>query len=474
MVFNSYIFIFAFFPIIVAGYFLIGRISLKASNWFLIISSLVFYGYHNLRSMVWLAISILVTYLASMLLKKYKKSRKKVLATAIILNVLMLLLFKIPHFRTQTSDAESLFMPLAISFITFSQIAYLVNVYRKEIKSVDLCEYLLYVTYFPKLIMGPIVEPAEMIRQFSNPKNRKPDRENFIKGIRLFSYGLFKKVILADTFVKAVNWGFSHQDKLSAMDVIIVTLCFTFEIYFDFSGYSDMAWGISRIMNIELPINFNSPYHAVSIQDFWKRWHISLTDFLTRYIYIPLGGNRKGNVITGINILIVFLISGFWHGSNWAFILWGAIHGILMIYDRFADSFRSRFSKISRWICTFISVNILWLLFRADTVKQWLEMLKTMVISESTQITDSLINCFNRTEIKLILSLIFGEESINQLHSIYFQLFLLAGFVICLVPQNNYQTRKNKNLLSAVTAALAITWSILSMVSGSTFIYQNF
>ncbi len=286
MVFNSYIFIFAFFPIIVAGYFLIGRISLKASNWFLIISSLVFYGYHNLRSMVWLAISILVTYLASMLLKKYKKSRKKVLATAIILNVLMLLLFKIPHFRTQTSDAESLFMPLAISFITFSQIAYLVNVYRKEIKSVDLCEYLLYVTYFPKLIMGPIVEPAEMIRQFSNPKNRKPDRENFIKGIRLFSYGLFKKVILADTFVKAVNWGFSHQDKLSAMDVIIVTLCFTFEIYFDFSGYSDMAWGISRIMNIELPINFNSPYHAVSIQDFWKRWHISLTDFLTRYIYI--------------------------------------------------------------------------------------------------------------------------------------------------------------------------------------------
>ena len=222
------------------------------------------------------------------------------------------------------TDAVSTFiMPLGISFFTFQQIMYVVNVYSKTIEDVDVIDYLAYITYFPKLIMGPMVEPLYLIDQINDTEKRTFDWDNFAIGLKLFSFGLFKKMVLADTFTRGVTWGFGNIDAATAGDMVLTTLFYTFEIYFDFSGYSDMAVGVSKMLNIDLPINFDSPYKATSIRDFWKRWHISLTSFFTKYIYFPLGGSRKGNIRTYVNIMIVFLVSGLWHGANWTFILWG-------------------------------------------------------------------------------------------------------------------------------------------------------
>ena len=194
--------------------------------------------------------------------------------------------------------------------------------------------YASFVTFFPQLIAGPIVTHDELIPQFIDEKKKRINWDNIAKGIYIFTIGMFKKVILADTFGNAVNWGFQNIAELDTSNALIVMLAYTMQIYFDFSGYCDMALGIGKMLNIELPLNFNSPYKALRITEFWDRWHITLTRFLTKYVYIPLGGNRRGRLRTYFNILIVFLISGIWHGANWTFILWGGVHGVFVILTR--------------------------------------------------------------------------------------------------------------------------------------------
>lgn len=228
--------------------------------------------------------------------------------------------------RTEYSFKE-LFLPLGISFITFQQIAYLVSVYREELKEPSVVDYLVYILYFPKLLMGPLAEPIDFMGQLNDAATKKVNGDHTAQGLKLFSFGLFKKMILADTFATAFIWGQENISALTSVDCILVMLSYTFEIYFDFSGYSDMAVGVSRMLNITLPMNFNSPYKAVSIRDFWKRWHISLTNFFTKYIYIPLGGSRKGKAATYLNTMVVFIISGVWHGAGWSFIVCGGHMG---------------------------------------------------------------------------------------------------------------------------------------------------
>ena len=270
----------------------------------------------------------------------------------------------------------------------------MVAVYKKEISSINAIDYLAYILYFPKLLMGPLMDPVDFIEQFNSPKLKNVDWNNIAYGIKIFSFGLFKKMLLADTFSKAVSWGFSNIEAATSMDWILIMLFYTFEIYFDFSGYSDMAVGTSLMLNITLPINFDSPYKAVSIRDFWKRWHISLTKFLTKYIYIPLGGSRKGRIFTYLNTMIVFLVSGIWHGANWTFILWGLLHGAFSIFDRLIEKIPTKIFEPARWLATFLVINILWLLFRADSVQQWMDILKTIIGFSNTVVSDGLLNSF--------------------------------------------------------------------------------
>ncbi len=296
----------------------------------------------------------------------------------IVSNVLLLFYFKYLNFFITNINAiftkeiplKEIILPLGISFFTFQQIMYVVSVYRNQI-SLNVLDYLVYILYFPKLLMGPLNDPKEFIDQINEDERKKGDWNNIANGLKILSFGLFKKLVLADTFAIAVNWAYTNIDVATSMDWLLAMLFYTFEIYFDFSGYTDMAVGISTMLNIQLPSNFNSPYKAMSIREFWKRWHISLTTFFTKYIYIPLGGSREGIVHTYLNTMIVFLISGLWHGANWTFILWGVLHGTFSLLDRITEKHRNKVNIVVQWSLTFLVVNILWLLFRSESIEQW-------------------------------------------------------------------------------------------------------
>ena len=356
---------------------------------------------------------------------------------------------------------------------------YIVSVYRNEVETVSIIDYLSYVFYFPKLIMGPLAEPKDLISQFNNDELKKFQWENLASGIKLFSFGLFKKMLLADTFAKAVAWGFENTDLATAGDLFLVMLFYTFEIYFDFSGYSDMAVGVSQMINITLPMNFDSPYKALSIRDFWKRWHVSLTSFLTKYLYIPLGGSRKGKARTYINILIVFLVSGLWHGANWTFILWGCIHGVLQIIERVfskTDKKGNLHTKnyAAKWVGTFLVVNLLWLLFRSESIAQWTEMLGKMFSFQNMGISDGLISIFVLPENTFLFEKL-GLADLNRIiRGFPMLLFIIASFVICLVPENNYRNRNEIGIVSMVLCAMAFVWAFLCLGSESVFVYNGF
>lgn len=338
MLYNSYIFIFAYLPIVLIGWYTLNRLKVyNAALWWLVISSLFFYGYFNWSYLPIIIISVIVNYVLSMFIRpdgKYSldnKIRKLLLISGLLGNIAVLFYYKYFDFFVQNINALfktdfamlNLLLPLGISFFTFQQISYIVDSYKGKQSNCSILEYSLFVTYFPQLIAGPIVLHSEVIPQFQNIKNRSFSSDNFAKGLCAFSIGLAKKVLVADTFAKAADYGFSHIEGLGTVNALIVMLSYTFQIYFDFSGYCDMATGIGKFFNIDLPMNFNSPYKAITITDFWKRWHMTMTRFFTTYVYIPLGGSRKGKIRTYINVMIVFLVSGLWHGANWTFILWG-------------------------------------------------------------------------------------------------------------------------------------------------------
>lgn len=411
MQFNTYIYALAFLPITAIGYFLINRFNYSAAKIFLVAASALFYIYAGIEGFKWLVISMAVNYILTLLLKKRKS--KWILWVGIILDVALLFYFKYTNFAITSINefwqkditALSLVLPIGISFFTFQQIGYLVDTYRGETTENTILDYLLYVTFFPKILMGPITKQSELIPQFHDESKRKVSSNNLISGIQMFTIGFFKKVIIADTFAKAVTWAWKIGDfgQITAMDTFLVMIAYTFQIYFDFSGYSDMAIASATMLNIDLPMNFDSPYKAYSIRDFWKRWHISLTKFLTQYIYIPLGGSKKGKIRTYLNTMIVFLISGIWHGANWTFILWGVLHGIFSVFDRLTEKFRKNIHPALQWMCTFLVVSILWFLFRADSINEWKIAMFHIFAFKNTAISDGLINAFVLPESSFII-----------------------------------------------------------------------
>ena len=307
MLFNSYIFVLAFLPITLLGYYGFNKIPKQgntiAKSW-LLVASLFFYGYFNWSYLAIIVVSILVNYVLSQMMLRSEKStvRKIAFALGLILNIGCLFYYKyydffISNINTvfKTSFAlTNVILPLGISFFTFQQLSYVIDSYKKKVPQYNILDYSLFVTFFPQLIAGPIVLHNEIVPQFADKENQHFNYDNFGKGIYAFSIGLAKKVLLADTFGIIANWGFGNIDTLDTVNALIVMLAYTLQIYLDFSGYSDMAIGLGYMFNIELPMNFNSPYKAITVVDFWKRWHMTLTRFFTTYIYIPLGGSRGG------------------------------------------------------------------------------------------------------------------------------------------------------------------------------------
>ena len=278
-------------------------------------------------------------------------------------------------------------------------------------------------------------------------------------------------MLIADVLGIAVNYAFEHQYDLTAMEIIIVMLSYTFQIYFDFSGYCDMAVGIGKMYHIDLPINFNSPYKATSIIEFWQRWHLTLTRFLKKYIYIPLGGNRKGKRRTYINILIVFVVSGIWHGANWTFILWGTLHGVANVFNRMFEKYLEQIPKIFKWICTFAFINCMWLLFRSESVSQAIFFFKRICLFRSIEISQELKACYSLIEING-LQKIFGLNDLMP--GMHMWLLLVLSLVICVLGKNVNEKEFKPTLVKAITAPLLLIWSIASFSGVSTFLYFNF
>ena len=470
MQFDSFYFILYFIPAVVILYYTLGRLHVNARKLVFIISSVAFLVINDIYAVEMLFISLIVNYTLAFAVRK----NKKLVCIPVIVNVGLLIYFKytdfiidnINSFTDKAISISDIILPLGISFFTFSQIAYSVAVSKGDIDQIKLLDYLAYVTYFPKFLMGPIMEPVDYINQLNNDEIATVNWDNIACGIKLFSFGLFKKVILADTFAKPVAWIYTQFDYASSVDWLLIVLFYTFEIYFDFSGYSDMATGVSLLFNIQLPINFDSPYKATSIRDFWKRWHISLTKFFTKYVYIPLGGSKKGIVITCTNIMIVFLVSGMWHGANWTFLVWGAVHGIICLFDRLVD-YKVKINKVVeviRRVLTFAAVNVLWLLFNSRTVGQFVTVVTTIARHESLIVSDELMNHFMTTELKIL--------GFNGLASML--VYIIVAALICFVPQNNYRTMKKIDAKTMVVTWFAFIMSLISLGIESVFIYNGF
>ena len=350
-------------------------------------SSLFFYSWWNIIYLPLILGSVLFNYIIGVSLSKRSDhtqiSKKQLLAFGIIINIFLLGYFKYADFFIHNVNYISntnfptlgLVLPLAISFFTFQQITYLVDSYKKETKEHDFLNYAVFVTFFPQLIAGPIVHHKEMMPQFANVRNKVKNYKNIVLGIFIFSIGLFKKVVIADTFALWATHGFDVANTLNIFEAWATSLSYTFQLYFDFSGYTDMAIGAALLFNIKLPINFNSPYKALNIQDFWKRWHITLSRFLRDYVYIPLGGNRKGKYRVYSNLLATFLIGGLWHGAGWTFIFWGFLHGVAMAVHRVWKELNFTVNKYLAWFVTFNFLNASWVFFRA---KEWEDAIKVL------------------------------------------------------------------------------------------------
>lgn len=382
----------------------------------------------------------------------------------------------INHFTGSQIATRDIILPVGISFFTFQQISYLVDSYRKETEQNTVLDYIIYVAYFPKILMGPIVKQSDLIPQFHDKKLLSPSSDNIVHGLQMFVMGLFKKVILADTFSKAVSWAFGLEDfsQATSMDMLLVMFAYTFQIYFDFSGYSDMATGTAMMMNITLPLNFDSPYKAYSVRDFWKRWHISLTKFLTEYIYIPLGGSRTGAARTYLNTMIVFLVSGFWHGANWTFVLWGILHGVFSIFDRVTDRVRKNVHPALQWMLAFFVVSSLWLLFRSDSILQWKTLMYHILAFKNTAISDGLIGTFSLAESSIFIKILHLGFINDHVRGLWMIVFYLFSFILCLGFENNYRRKFHSNVVTGIITALIFVFTLTCIGSASVFVYFNF
>ncbi len=482
MQFNSYYFILFFLPITLVLYYLTNKITPQTGKIIVIISSLLFYSLGRTGMLIYLGISIFINYFSALSFRKYKIKKKVILAIPIIVNVGLLIYFKYLNFAINNINfvfgknihLQNIILPLGISFYTFQQIAYIVASERGELTDNNLIDYLTYILYFPKIIMGPIVDPVDFINQINDNSRKKVNATNIAIGLKLFSYGLIKKVLLADTFSKAVAWGYSELDAITSMDALLLVLFYAFEIYFDFSGYSDMAIGVSYMFNIELPINFDSPYKALSIRDFWKKWHISLTQFFTKYIYIPLGGSKKGQTFTYINILIVFFVSGLWHGVGWKFIIWGLLHGILCCLDRIFKKYEDKIFAPIRWLCTFSLVSFLWLSFSVQSNYQIKTIIQKIFHMKDSSISTDLYNSFNLQESQFIYNIFHINNLVSKIRGFNMYIFIVVGLFICLIPKNNYRNKDKFNIVSLILASIAFVWGVLCLGTESIFIYNGF
>ena len=484
MLFNSYIFILLFLPLVLTGYFVLNHVKRYTwANVYLILMSLWFYGYYNPKYLLVICGSILFNYALAYGMNHisfHNKKQKQVLLTfGIFVNCASIFYFKYFNFFVENINhifqidvpIKNIVLPLGISFFTFQQISYLIDSYRGQTKNYRFMEYVLFVVYFPQLVAGPIVLHNEMIPQFRDIRRRNVNYHNISHGFYIFTIGLFKKVMIADTLSKAVSFGYGAVGELSCTEALIVSVSYTLQLYFDFSGYCDIASGIACMMNISLPQNFNSPYRATSIVDFWNRWHMSLTRFLREYIYFPLGGSKRGKAKTYLNIMIVFLVSGIWHGANWTFIIWGLLHGVLNCLNRLTKKLWDKIPLVIQWIFTFSIVNALWVIFRSESMRQAIEFFCHMFDFHNLGIQEELAACFRLKEFTFFLP----EQLLGVSVSYWMMALILIGTLgLSVKAKNSSEIIFKETKGRAIITVILFVWSVFSLSGLSEFLYFGF
>ncbi|CAN5401329.1 MBOAT family protein [soil metagenome] len=471
MLFVTREFLLVFLPIVLATFYVAGSLGLRRLLLpILLIASVVFYAWGNPWQTPILAVSILVNYVAGRMLGDVAmpaSRRKLVLISALTFDLGMLAFFKysnfvldnVAHLFGTAPEHIDIALPIGISFYTFTQIAFVVDIYGRGHRQRDIASYGLFVTYFPHLIAGPIIHWREMMPQFSALGRRDGSGLRtvvpvalLIEGICLFSIGMLKKLLIADQLSVFVDIGYSSVAAQSFADAWLLSLAYTFQLYFDFSGYADMAVGISLLFGIRLPYNFNSPYQADSIQDFWRRWHITLSRWLRDYLYIPLGGNRASAVAVYRNLFVTFLLGGLWHGAAWTFIAWGALHGLACCVQKAWASSGWRMPRGAAIVITFLFVNFAWIYFRAPDIA---------------------------TANALVTAMLHPGPGLSTLMYQACPLLLLAALLVWFCPNSQTIAAADWRGRVPLSGALAGAAAIVAMVATNTsipspFIYYNF
>lgn len=501
MLFNSYLFVFVFFPVVLLVWYGGSRLGLqKLAQAALVLLSLVFYGYGHPEYIVLILASVFGNYLISWLMERFGERGQKpervyrILGIfGIAFNLGLLFYFKYYDFFVRNINqvidtgltVKNIALPLGISFFTFQQISFIVDRMCRRASHYAMLDYMNFVTFFPQLVAGPIVSHKDLVPQFrrigtdAGALFRRADwmregRSPMEMGACLFIAGLAKKVLLADKLGVVVDYGYGNIAGLDAVSAFVVMLCYTFQIYFDFSGYCDMAVGLGWMLHINLPQNFNSPYKSLSIKEFWNRWHITLNEFFTQYIYIPLGGSRCGQVKRLRNIMIVFFISGIWHGAAWSFVLWGVAHGVLMCVEPLFE----KLHKWVRWLITFSFVNLAWVLFRSGSISVAVQFYRKLF---SFSYTGAVWELAGQTEAswnypgRLLLERV-GAEGLAAGYPMLILLLLLGLSAFFCTRKNAYESvcAREASSVKIWVLALLFAFSVLSFAGVTKFLYFNF
>lgn len=470
MLFNSYAFIFLFLPITLLGYYLIKKKKLQL--WFLFLSSVFFYAYWSTTYVFLLLFTVVLDFFIAERIAQAKtpRARKGFLLVSLICNLSVLGFFKYYnffadslngafHFFGDTSPLPilHLVLPIGISFYTFQSMSYVLDVYRRACDThANLLEFAGYVTLFPHQISGPLVRHNHIVPQLEAAKTYFFHSENFWRGCYFFVFGMSKKVLIADRIAVVVDPLVQNIGTVSNLEAILAMLGYTTQLYFDFSGYSDMAVGLGMMMNIQFPQNFNSPYKSKSITEFWQRWHITLSSWLRDYLYISLGGNRVGALKTYRNLFLTMAIGGLWHGANWTYVVWGCFHGIALGLERLWKDLK--FPTISnsavKWVFTFLLVNIGWVFFRAPDIKTSLVWLKKVFVIGGAGTWDL--------------------TYIAIRHKDRFFIALAIGIIMALSAKNTWQIKFKPSLFRAFLLALMFVICLTYMGEESPFLYFQF
>jgi len=489
MLFNSYEFIFLFLPVSFFVYFYLNskRLATASKGW-LVFTSLFFYSWWNISYLPLILVSILFNYTITNTLiefnekKKNTLSKKALFQIGLVFNIGLLGYFKYMDFFISNTNSVfgseigllHLALPLAISFFTLQQIAFLVDSYEGLVKEKNFLDYTIFVTFFPQLIAGPIVHHAEMMPQFRSKWNLVKRYKNISAGLFVFSIGLFKKVAIADTFATWATAGFDHAQTLNMIEAWATSLSYTFQLYFDFSGYTDMAIGAALLFNVKLPQNFNSPYKATGMIDFWKRWHITLTNFFTTYLYTPIIKSfdrltfHKAMLATGIS----FLVTGFWHGASWMFVIFGALNGLGIIVNHYWKKRKIKMNKVLAWFITFNFVNITFIFFRAIDIDSAFKVIKAMLFGDLVLYYKLEKSLSFLSDYGVTFSQVFKDINGDDNTFIY----IVIAFIITLLFKNTFYLKDNftASKKEVFLTIFFLSYSMLLLNRVSEFLYFNF